>query len=551
MVADNFIHGSLLPGIGPEQLVRYSRTFSCRVVIPLAVFCAALGACGEDTAPVSLVPAITVTTTASSIFLAEGDRASIDVTVTRSASFAGAVTLAVAGLPAGTAANVTTNPVTGDRATVELVVGANVVTGTYRLTLTATGEGIEAKSVTIDLHVVAPNPSEVTVVFCSVLAPTWIAFQDGNGEWTRATPNAVGENTIFRHVFVTDRGGIATVTSALDGALTLLNVLFGTPAELASVGDTNPIDCGASLAKSLFGSVGGLGPNESALISAGPFLRASVPVGRSTFHLTGLPAGPRDLLATRTTESNGSAAVTSLLLRRDIDLPDSGSIGTLDFSSLDAFAPAIANVRIGGLGPEGAISGTRLRTSNSEMVLSFLTAEATAITRPYFALPENKLTPGDLQVLHVSTGGPSDVNRDADVYFRAAADRTVLLGALLFPPRISAVATTPSLRVRAQFDDQAEYDRATTIVLEQGPSSTLVTLSMTTGYAALTGGFDLIVPDLSAVAGFDPAWALRPGVQLIWSATRVGGTLALGRDAVPSEGTTQLRAFRRDTITVR
>jgi hypothetical protein len=521
------------------------------MVIALAVFSAALVACTEDATPVSPAPAVTVTTTPSLFFLTTGDRASIDVTITRSAGFAGPVTLAVAGLPAGATADIGTNPVTGDRATVDLVVGANVVTGTYHLTLTVAGEGIQTKSAAIDLHVLAPNPSDVRVTFCNVLAPAWIAFQDGNGEWTRAVPNVVGENTIFRHLFVTDRGGIATLTPMLDGALTVLSVLFGTPGDLASAGDTNPIDCSASVAKSLVGSVGGLGPNESALVSAGPFLRTSVPVGQSTFHLTGLPAGPRDLLATRTTESNGSAAVTSLLVRRGIDLPDGATVGTLDFSSLDAFAPAIANVRIGGLGPEGAISGTRLRTSNSEMVLSFLTAQTTAIARPYFALPESRLLPGDLQVLHVSTDGPSAENRDADVYFRSAADRTVFLGEPLFVPKISAVATSPSLRVRALFADQAEYDRATTIVFEQAPTSALVAVTMTTGYAALVGGFDLIVPDLSAVPGFDPAWALRPGVQLIWSATRVGGTLALGRDAVPSEGATQLRAFRRDTISVR
>jgi hypothetical protein len=530
--------------------MRHSRALSWHAVIALVtIFCAALVGCADSAAAPSPVPGVTVTVNSSSLALAEDDRLTIDVTIARSAGFAGPITLGVTGLPANVTAQVAANPVTGDKATLDIVAGPGVTPGFYRLTLTATGAGVQANPIVIDLTVTAASSTTATVAYCSVLAPVWVAFQDGNGTWTRVSPTMVGSNTVYRRLFVTNRGGIATLTPFLDGALTLLNVLYGTPAELASAGDTNPIDCGASVAKTLFGQVSGLDDNESALISSGPFLRASVPVGRSSFQLTGLPSGPHDLLATRTTLANASAAVTRLLLRRNIDLPDSATLPTLDFASNEAFDPATANVRIAGLGLDGATSGTRLRTSNSEMVLSFLTNQPTDVTRPYFALPETRLLPGDLQVLHVSSDMPSRVNRDADVYFRAPVDRTVSLGAPLIPPTISTVATSPSLRVRAQFVPQSDYDQSTSIFLEQAAGSALVSLSMTAAYASVANGFDLVVPDLSAVAGFDPAWALRSGGTLIWAATRVGGTLALGRDAVPSDGTTQRRAFLQDTFT--
>jgi hypothetical protein len=38
---------------------------------------------------------------------------------------------------------------------------------------------------------------------------------------------------------------------------------------------------------------------------------------------------------------------------------------------------------------------------------------------------------------------------------------------------------------------------------------------------------------------------------LLWSAIRTVGTLGLGRDAVPSDGTTLRSAFLKDTITAR
>jgi len=46
------------------------------------------------------------------------------------------------------------------------------------------------------------------------------------------------------------------------------------------------------------------------------------------------------------------------------------------------------------------------------------------------------------------------------------------------------------------------------------------------------------VPDLSAATGFDPAWALRPGVSVFYIVNRTGGTLGLGQNAVPTDGST-------------
>lgn len=348
-----------------------------------------------------------------------------------------------------------------------------------------------------------PSPRAVTVAYCTGIEPSWVAFQDGDGSWTRAFPHVGGANTTFHRVFATNRAGIATLSTLAEGALTLVSVLYGTPAELASVGDTLPIDCRAGLPKTLLGSVAGLDTNESAFVNARFSSRALV-------------------------------------------LPAAGG------TSPEAFVPATASLSIAGLGSEGATSGTELRTTNGEMVFSFVTNQSTAVTRPFFALPAGRLLPGDLQTLHVSTDGPSNVNRTADLYFRSSSDRTVMLGAPLITPAISAVATAPSLRVRAQFLAQSDYDRATSILFEQAPTSALVSISMTAAHGAITGGgYDLTVPDLSGVAGFNPDWALRSGIRLDWSAIRIGGTLALGRDAVPSDGATQRRAFRKDTITVR
>jgi hypothetical protein len=163
-------------------------------------------------------------------------------------------------------------------------------------------------------------------------------------------------------------------------------------------------------------------------------------------------------------------------------------------------------------------------------------------------MPEAQLRPGDLQLLSASVGSTISSPRAARVYFRAPADRTLTLGAPCIAPTFSTVATAPTLRLRAQFVPQSDYDRSAVITYQQG-LETIVSIYMTAGYAALTGaGYDLLVPDLSSAAGFDPAWTLHAGEAVLWNAVRVGGTLGYGRDAAVSNGTTRRSAEATGTI---
>jgi hypothetical protein len=73
---------------------------------------------------------------------------------------------------------------------------------------------------------------------------------------------------------------------------------------------------------------------------------------------------------------------------------------------------------------------------------------------------------------------------------------------------------------------QDEYDRETSVVYF-GPSSTVAVL-MTAAYAALQGGYDLVNPELSGVAGFDQAWELPVAASVPWSANRMGWHAGVG-----------------------
>ena len=381
-----------------------------------------------------------------------------------------------------------------------------------------------------------PPPISVAVAYC--IQPAWVAFQDGEGAWTQAQPTPSGSNTTFRYEFSAGRGAIATL-SRVGGNMTVFSVLYGTPAELVTAGDTNSRDCGPAPAKTLLGTVARLDTNETAFVAASFNSRVRVGVDRS-FELKGLASGPRDLLATRTTRTDGSDVITRLMLRRGVDVPDSSTLPVLDFASAEGFAPAVANVSLDGLGAESAASGTRLLTERDELTVSLMIGPTTTVTRPYVALPESQLLAGDLQILSASVSAATTGSaRSATLYFRTPTDRTLTLGAPLIPPVFSTVASAPALRLRAHFVPQSEYDRSAVVVYQQG-TTTFVAISMTAAYAALTEtGYDLVIPDLAGAVGFDPAWSLHPGATLLWSAGRIGGTLGLGRDAVPSDGATR------------
>jgi hypothetical protein len=103
--------------------------------------------------------------------------------------------------------------------------------------------GCSSDKVTSPVPVVPP-PSTIDVVYCTGLQPDWVAFQDGDGAWIRGLPAVDGERITFRNTFTTDRAAIAVVR-LLGNGFTSLAVQYSAPAELTTVGFTDPRHCGS------------------------------------------------------------------------------------------------------------------------------------------------------------------------------------------------------------------------------------------------------------------------------------------------------------------
>ena len=378
-----------------------------------------------------------------------------------------------------------------------------------------------------------PEPTPVDVVFCTGAQPIWLAFQDGEGAWTRAQPTIAGSLATFHLGFTENRGAVAMAQRFAN--LTSLSIQYGAPAELSTAGTQRPEFCGLTVSKTLNGTVAGIDTNEAVTVIAGRSTREETTVAEgSSFILHAVSDGPQDVFATRLTRIAGKTTLTGYIRRHNPDLPDGATMPALDFGSAEAFAPEERTLTLEDFGVEGAISFVGFRPADGDNVVTFGTDDVTEPTRRYFAVPAARLEPGDLQFFSATTAASntSNVARALLVYFRSPSNRTLSFAPVPDAPEITFAATTPTVRPRARFDDQPDYDRATGISYQQGER--VVAVLMTASYAALTGGYDLTVPDLAATEGFDPAWGLVRGSSVLWRSARIGGTLPLGADAAPT-----------------
>ena len=391
-----------------------------------------------------------------------------------------------------------------------------------------------------------PPPTSITVFYCAPFAPVWVAFQDGDGPWTRAQPVVAIGTTAFSYGFSANRGAIATVRQA-GPAITLLQVLYGAPEELATESVNTPRLCSVPGTKLLSGTVAGLDTNESASIAASLSSFAAA-LANESFALAGVDGGLVDLLATRSTRTDDQTVLSRVILRRAIAVPDGTTLPVLDFSSPEAFPPATAQVTLDGIGSDIAFVATRIQTLRLESGLSNPSGAVAGAVQPYFAVPEARLLPGDVQVLSATTNTGTGSLRTAAIYFRVPQDLTVSLGPEALPPTFSILARDPVLRIRAQFAEQSAYDRTASVSYQdegRTPASPIrfVTVSMTSSYRVPGAeGYDIVVPDLSGADGFNPQWGLSGGSFVQWSANRVGGTVGLGIDPVATEGAVQRTA---------
>jgi len=455
--------------------------------------------------------------TGSPVTIEQGAIGQVTVTIARTGGFSGPVALTVEDAPAGMTANLDPSTTTGTSVTVTVIVSAAVVPNTYTLTVRGTSPALLDRTVMLQVVVVpATATGEVTLDFvgCGQPYAIWVAYQDGTGPWTRVT----GTN-LFRFSITAPTGAFAYVVRQSAAAATTTNVQFMTRAQMsrAPIQFCLPSELGPKI---VTGTVAGMTGSQAAFLNLGRAFSMATPLA-STFSIPGVLPGERDLIAYRLGGLPSTA--DRVIVRRDINLPSGGSLGTLDFGSTEAHPPATATFTVTGLAGEGMLETVRYLTRTScDGGLMMYQSSPAAAAHAVFGIPSALQRPTDYHLVNLAAATPT-TSRVIQVSFHTMANRTLALGGLLGAPAIT-VLPGGYKRLQAVFAMPVDYDHDVTLhYLQTGPGAPrLVNVIGTAAWAASTT-VTLGLPDFSTVTGWTDSWAPTVSAATNWTITATGG----------------------------
>jgi hypothetical protein len=457
--------------------------------------------------------------------VAGGAAGTSNITITRTAPFAGAVALA---LSAPTGLTVSATPatgITGTTAVVSAQAAASLTPGTYPVMVTASGTGVSNVTATVNVVVAPPvSGSGTKVEFCADDKVVWVAQQNGTGAWTRVMPTATDTYIID---FSSGTGGLATVGGV---GRRVLNVVYLTATELTAYATGVSLNrCGT---KSVLVPTAAVAATDRATISIGRGISESSTQANPEWLVSGVAAGNQVLIGTR--EPQTGTGVPRLLVRRDVDLPRGSTSPTVDFASTtEAFAPESSTVTLSGLivGEENYVGSyfTGIRGA----AYGRLSFRRGASSFGFFALPSSQLKPDELQAAEGSTfglDGSMRVTRSVVRYFRTAAATALTLPPRVGAPTLSRIASVPHNRVRMTVPGQTEFNQYGEAVFTASGANRVIVMQSAAYLGGAPSTWDLQIPDLSGVNGWMNDWLdFLSGVNYErgWQASLGGGTFPL------------------------
>lgn len=476
------------------------------------------------TAPLSLtVTAVsagdfTIAIAPTTATVTAGNSTNATVSLTRTGGFAGTVNLTATGAPAGVTVAFAPAAATGATSAVTVSVAVGTAAGTYPITIRGNATGLTERTATLTLTVQAGGGGgggNVTWQFCDTdRIPVFFAFRDGtSGAWTRVLPGA-GQTYSFT---INDTRGAVTFVIADGGADFDVTTYLLTRTELTAFAQaectTNPAT------KTLNGTVAGITPGQTATINVGGGSATATTNG--PFTVSNVDDGTVDLIAARSVLDipTLSTVPDRFILRRNLNLPNNGTIPSLDFGGSEAFAPATATLTIANGGTDMLNITTGFFTSNGASgFFSFgALGGGGGSTRTAYGVPLARTQTGDLHYLQATAVSGTTIVRTVGQYNRELTNRTIALGPVLNAPTIASVATAPYRRLRASGSWQTEYNQGVGATFYQTAGSSR-SWSITSSNAYFTGGtFELEIPDLSGVSGFNSTWGLLTGGSVEWS----------------------------------
>jgi len=360
-------------------------------------------------------------------------------------------------------------------------------------------------------------PVDLVLDFCANEIPVWFAYRNTGGDWTVLAPDADGT---FRFTATND---VALAFVRQNAGDVTTEIVYAANWELERISGLACLE--ESGTKTVYGTIAGAPSGTLAHVTMNFSSTPSLDWTQPSFALSQLATRPLDLVATRTTTFQSSELADRVIIRRSQTYVSGGTMPTLDFTGNEAFDPASFAVTTSGVlsGDFGYIENrffSQLETSHPLSYVSNIANGNVGLR----AVPASQLATGDYHDLYGIAITADGSTRGMEVWFLAPANRALFLGPPLVTPSVTAVSTTPYLRLRAQLARQLDYDRALVVTWLQQSQLTArrVAITVTAGYDE-SGQWDATIPDLAAVPGWQNDWGLAGASMPEWSIFAYGG----------------------------
>jgi hypothetical protein len=145
--------------------------------------------------------------------------------------------------------------------------------------------------------------------------------------------------------------------------------------------------------------------------------------------------------------------------------------------------------------------------------------DRTATARNVIAIPAANTVTGDLHQVTATVqtnATPVRATRQIIAFARTIAARTLSFGPPMPAATVSAVSGAPAGRIRAQGSLPTEYNAGVSLDVTQGSIARFATIHATRGFLGAGSNYDLQIPDLTGVLGWDSEFQTRAGVAATW-----------------------------------
>lgn len=479
-----------------------------------------------------------VTLADAAMKVAQGGAGRSTVVLARQSSNAGIVTLTATGAPGGMTVLFGESPTTAGATSVAVAASASVAPGAYSISISGSQPGLSPTPApaVLTVTVIAPPPTApITIPFCANEMPAWFAYQNEGFLWQAVAPSGSSFNFA-----ATDKVSVAFAYAA--GGASDVRFYSATRSELAGF---TGLDCPGP--KSHPGTTANVGAGQIGIVSLGGAFDV---VSGNSFLLEGVADRPLDLVAARGVVTNGQFTADRMVVRRGVNVANGVSIPLVDYTGAESVTPVTNTLTVGGVEPSETVYMENVFRGTSGTLGLLGTSQSTSNSHTLYFAPASSLVAGDLHELYVDAfNSQGSIAHTMVTYLAAPGDRTETLGPLLPTPTVSATLVAPYLRERMQLASQSEYPTAVRFAFRQGSTTSKdVAMVVTAAHLGATPAtWDLLVPDVSYVTGFNTAWMHTSGPTVTHSAEAFAapGTVLFG--AQPAAGQTVKLAYREST----